>query len=67
MIVKMLKEYGRLLVGNQYSVDNSTGKNLISMGLAKVGVVKSKKRRRKKRKPSVVKEANLGGSIKGVG
>ena len=45
--IKMLKEYGRLLAGQSYRVDEGTARSLVSMGLA--DEIKARKVARRKK------------------
>jgi len=60
--IKMSATYGRLLKSREYKVDTTTGKNLISMGLA----VASPRKRKKIKPIAIVAKAVTDGDSKGV-
>ena len=49
MKIKMLQDYGRLVTGKGYDVDDGTARSLVNMSVAVIEATKakSKKRRRK--------------------
>ena len=47
--IKMLEKYGRLEVGEEYEVDDSTARSLQEMGKAQPAVARKHKARRKRK------------------